>query len=187
MCMCVCVCERGNWYCHTHEECRWWVAHLRHVGLEPVREMWHMHGKCDNSPTVTFPVAGCHCPTNHIILLGDRDTCVNNLLKVVTLNPWQLSHKSIYTTQATHTQHTTVLRLCGNCPGQPGWAGTRRNIHSLHSSWSSIIPICFFHLLRHMASSIFNPRALQSFSTISLQVFFGLPLGLVPSTSCLAL
>jgi len=37
--------------------------------------------------------------------------------------------------------------------------------------------------LRSMASSIFNPRALQSFSTISLQVFFGLPLGLVPSTS----
>ena len=33
-----------------------------------------------------------------------------------------------------------------------------------------------------MASSVFNPRALQSFSTISLQVFFGLPLCLVPST-----
>ena len=37
-----------------------------------------------------------------------------------------------------HT-HTTVLRLCGICPGQPGWAGTRRNIHPLHSSWSSWI------------------------------------------------
>jgi len=32
-----------------------------------------------------------------------------------------------------------------------------------------------------MASSVFNPHALQSFSTISLQVFFGLPLGLAPS------
>ena len=81
----------------------------------------------------------------------------------------------------THT-HTTVLRLCGICPGQPGWAGTRRNIHPLHSSWSSIIPICFLYLVRHMASFVFNPCALQSFSTISLQVFFGLPLGLVPST-----
>ena len=81
-----------------------------------------------------------------------------------------------------HTHNTTVLWLCENCPGQPGWAGTRRNIHPLHSSWSSIIPICFLHLLRHMASSLFNPRALQSFSTISLQVFFGLPLGLVTST-----
>ena len=29
-----------------------------------------------------------------------------------------------------------------------------------------------------MASSLFNLRALQSFCTISLQVFFGLPLGL---------
>jgi len=37
-----------------------------------------------------------------------------------------------------HT-HTTVLRLCGICPGQPGWGGTRRNIHPLRSSWSSVI------------------------------------------------
>ena len=52
-----------------------------------------------------------------------------------------------------------------------------------HSSWSSIMPVCFLHLLRTMASSLFNPSALQSFSAISLQVFFGLPLGLVPSAS----
>jgi len=51
-------------------------------------------------------------------------------------------------------------------------------------SWHpSIITICFLHLLRSMASSVFNPRALHYFSTISLQVFFGLPLGLAPSTS----
>ena len=43
--------------------------------------------------------------------------------------------------------------------------------------------ICFIHLLRSMASSLFNSNARQSFSTISLQVFFGLPLGLAPSTS----
>jgi len=52
-----------------------------------------------------------------------------------------------------------------------------------HSSSSSIIPICFLHLLRSMASCLFNARALQSFSTIYLQVFFGLPPGLAPSTS----
>jgi len=33
------------------------------------------------------------------------------------------------------------------------------------------------------ASTLFNARALQSFSTISVQVFFGLPPGLAPSTS----
>jgi len=43
--------------------------------------------------------------------------------------------------------------------------------------------ICFIHLLRSTASSQFNPCARQSFFTISLQVFFGLPLGLAPSTS----
>ena len=62
-------------------------------------------------------------------------------------------------------------------PGEP--VPEETFTHS-HSSWSSIIPICFLHLLRSMASSVFNSRALQSFSTISLQVFFGLPLGLVP-------
>ena len=43
--------------------------------------------------------------------------------------------------------------------------------------------ICFIHLLRSTASSVFNLCARQSFSTISLQVFFGLSLGLAPSTS----
>ena len=38
--------------------------------------------------------------------------------------------------------------------------------------------ICFIHLLWSMASSLFNLCVWQSFSTISLQVYFGLPLGL---------
>jgi len=78
-----------------------------------------------------------------------------------------------------HT-HTTVLRLFGFYPGQPGT--TRRNIHPL----TLIVVInhpYLLHLLRSMASSLFNPRALQSFSTISVQVFFVLPFGLAPSTS----
>ena len=50
-----------------------------------------------------------------------------------------------------------------------------------HSHQSSLI--CFLHLLQSTASSLFNLRDWQSFSTISLQVFFGLPLGLAPSTS----
>ena len=68
----------------------------------------------------------------------------------------------------THT-HTTVLRLHGCCPGQPGWAGTRRNIHPLTPIM--VINHPFFHLIRSMASSLFNPRAWQYFSTICLQVF----------------
>jgi len=48
---------------------------------------------------------------------------------------------------------------------------TEETITHSHSSWSSIIPICFLHLLQSMASSLFNQRVLQSFSTISLQVF----------------
>ena len=40
----------------------------------------------------------------------------------------------------------------------------------------------FFHLLRSIASSLFNLRAWQSFCTTSFQVLFGLPLGLESST-----
>jgi len=87
-------------------------------------------------------------------------------LWIFTFHRWSWSLKMLE-----HT-HTTVLRLFGFCLGQAGWAGTRRNITHSHSSWSSNIPICFLHLLRSMVSSLFNPRALQSFSTISVQVFF---------------
>jgi len=84
-----------------------------------------------------------------------------------------------------HT-HTHIQPFYGSVdflwdnPGEP--VPEETFTHS-HPSWSSNIPICFLHLLRSMASSLFNLCTLESFSTISLQVFFGLPLGLAPSTS----
>jgi len=53
--------------------------------------------------------------------------------------------------------------------------------HTYRDHQSSLI--CFLHLIRSLSSSLFNLHAWQSFSTISLQVFFGVPLGLAPSTS----
>jgi len=53
--------------------------------------------------------------------------------------------------------------------------------HTYRGHQSSLI--CFLHLLRFMASFVFNLRALQSFCTISVQIFFGLPLGLAPFAS----
>jgi len=44
--------------------------------------------------------------------------------------------------------------------------------------------IRYFHLLRSIASSLFKLRAWQSFRTTSVQVLFGLPLGLELSTFC---
>ena len=43
--------------------------------------------------------------------------------------------------------------------------------------------INFLHLLQSIASSVFSLRAWQSSLTTSLQVLFGLPLGVAPSTS----
>jgi len=88
------------------------------------------------------------------------------------------THRQTHTHTHTHNRFTALWNLSGTTR-----VSRYQKKHSpLHSSWSSIIPISFLHLLRHMASSVFNPRALQSFSTISLQVFLGLSLGLVPST-----
>ena len=46
--------------------------------------------------------------------------------------------------------------------------------HTYHDHQSSLI--CFLHLIRSMASPLFNLCAWQSFFIISLQFFFGLPL-----------
>jgi len=72
--------------------------------------------------------------------------------------------------QYIHTYiHPSILLLSGFCPRLPGWASIRRNIHTYCGHQSSLI--CFIYLLRSMASSLFNPHAWQSFSTISLQFF----------------
>ena len=52
--------------------------------------------------------------------------------------------------------------------------------HTYHGHQPSLI--CFLHILRSTTSFLIN-LSRQSFATISLQVFFGLPLGLVPSIS----
>ena len=53
--------------------------------------------------------------------------------------------------------------------------------HTHPDHWSSFINL--LHLLRSIASSVFSLLAWQSSLTTSLQVLFGLPLGLGPSTS----
>ena len=79
--------------------------------------------------------------------------------------------------------HTTVLRLYGFCPGQPRWAGTRRNIHPL-------TPIVVINRPLFASSICYDPwyfpckiHAPDSLFPQSLQILFGLPLGLAPSTS----
>ena len=71
------------------------------------------------------------------------------------------------------------------------WSGTTRvgryqkelsPTHTYPNQRASFI--IFLYLQRSMASSLFSLRAWQSSRTTSFQVFFGLPLGLEPSTSC---
>ena len=87
-----------------------------------------------------------------------------------------------------HCQHATVSAYTQ--PFNGFWFGTTRvglyqkkhsptHTHSDH--WTSFI--IFLHLQRSMASSLFILRAWQSSHRTSVQVLFGLPLGLGPSNS----
>ena len=66
-----------------------------------------------------------------------------------------------------------------NYPGQPVLEETRTHTRPDHQTCF----IVFFHLLRSIASSLFNLHVCQSLSTTFLQVLFGLPLCLDLSTS----
>ena len=74
-------------------------------------------------------------------------------------------------------------------PFNGSWSGTTRvgryekKLTHSHPSWSSDSFINFLYLLRSIAYSVFSLRAWQSSLTTSLQVLFGLPLGLGPSIS----
>jgi len=111
--------------------------------------------------------------------LTDQNNYLYNLLlhiAGVQHRSWIQGRLWIYTTTTTTT--TAVLwPFVPDYPGEP--VPEETFIHS-HLSWSSII---LYLLPPSMASSLFNLRAWQSFCTISVQVFFGLFLGLAPSTS----
>jgi len=80
----------------------------------------------------------------------------------------------------THTHnHFTALWILSGTTGVSRYQKKHSPTYTYRGHQSSLV--CFFNLIRSMASSLFNPRTWQS--TISLQVFFDLPLGLTPSTS----
>ena len=103
---------------------------------------------------------------------------------LLTVGVFCVQNTTWYLYTHTHTQpFYGSVDFVRDTPGEP--VPEETFTHS-HSSWSSIIPVCCLHLLRSVASPLFNPCALQSFSTISLQVFIGLPLGLARSTAASA-
>jgi len=101
-----------------------------------------------------------------------------NLSVFTSISTYFIENTDTTTTTTTLQQFYGSVDFVRDNPDEPVPEETFTHSHSL---WSSIIPICFLHLLWSMVSSLFNPRALQSLSTISLQVFFGLALSW-PST-----
>jgi len=89
---------------------------------------------------------------------------------------------SITTTTTTTT--TTLLQPFYSPLSKTTQVSQYQKKHSpTHLSWSLSNLNSFFHLLRSIASSLFNLCVWQSFRTTLVEVVFGLCLGLEPSTS----
>ena len=91
---------------------------------------------------------------------------------------WLTSSDEFQAEQLTHTHNR--LTVVG-----PTWVSRYQKKHSptlTHPGHRTFF-INFLHLQRSIASSVFSLRARLSSLTTSLQVLFGLPLGLGPSTS----
>ena len=124
--------------------------------------------RCDVAVQLSRPIGEVALSTKFRPLLGVH---VNNF------HGWLCDAKN------THT-HTTILRLSRFCPGQPMWASTRRNIQQVTPIMVINHPLAAASIHYYpCASSLFNLRAWRSFSTISLQVFFDLLLGMALCTS----
>jgi len=123
--------------------------------------------------------------TDDLVLLAPSWRAMQHLLSVL--------HSEICSLDLTCNKKKYVFMVCiyaknnnNNrftvlCRGLFGWAGTRRNIHP--PSWSSS---SLYQLLPSTTIHTILPVQItwrQSFCTTSLHVFFGLPLGLEPSTS----
>ena len=85
-------------------------------------------------------------------------------------------HKWIITVTHTHT-HNRLTTFVRDYPGRPE---PEKTLTHSHPTWPSDI---LYHLPPFTASSLFILCAWQSSRTTSVQVLFGLPLGLGPSTS----
>ena len=75
-----------------------------------------------------------------------------------------------------------LLLFHGSCPGLPAWASTRWNINSLTPILIILYllpPSTTIHTILHVQFTCLT----VFFCTTSVQVFFGQPLGLAPSTS----
>jgi len=93
-----------------------------------------------------------------------------------------VSNSGVHNDDNKHTHHCfTALWILSVTTRVSQYKKKHSPTHTYHGHQSSLI--CFLHLLRSMVSFLFNLHARQSIFTISLQVFFGLPLGLAPSTS----
>ena len=107
-----------------------------------------------------------------------QQAVVDNQYKASDSHSSLQSHTHTHTHKHTHTHnHIMTLWIFSGTTQVSRYQKKHSPTHTYRGHQSSLTRC--LHLLRSMASSLFNPRAWPSFSTICLQVLYGLPLGLV--------
>ena len=90
-------------------------------------------------------------------------------------------HAHTHTHTHTHTHSQSFYGSMDFVQDNPGEPVPEETFTHSHLSWSSVVPCLLLPSNMILGISPFQSTSLTIFSTFSLQIFFGLPLGLAPS------
>jgi len=172
---------------------RVWAAFFRRINRRSMTQVWWTYREKFNCILVCLQLVGfllrvqCHVlPQSCHIFTAVGLQCISwqTILDLIG-QMHKLSYRTL-TVRKIQLRITTIHTQ----PFNGLWSGTIRvgQYQKKHSPTDTHTDhrtsfINLLYLLRSIASSLFSLRAWQSFSTTSLQVLFGLPLGLGPFTS----
>jgi len=147
-------------------------------GITTFLQSWHMARSQFGQIILACPTifASITNPQWQLACTTHNNRQLEKYAVVLTCRPATVTHTHTHT----HT-HTKLFNSFWSGTTQAGWYQKKHSPTHTHPNHRTSF-INFLHLLWSIASSLFSLRAWQSFLTTSLQVLFGIPLGLGPST-----
>ena len=130
----------------------------------------------------------CVCGVN--VQVQDRWLCDANNERMDAEGHWHwrwqaITRSGLIIVRVNCYTHTHLFNSLLFRTTRVGWYQKKHSPTHTHTNHRTSL-INMLHLLRSIASSLFSLRAWQSFSTTSVQVLFGLPLGFGPSNTIAA-
>jgi len=114
---------------------------------------------------------------------SNKSCCMSEMKSLMSGSLHTHTHTHAHTHTHTHTHTHPSYGSLNSVWDNPGELVPEETFTHSHLSWSSVIPYLLPPSITIHGILPIQFACLQSFSTISFQVFFGLPLGQAPSTS----